>query len=316
MTALLVTRGFATPPPPKRSMHQEKALTPLVIACLLITYVVWGTTYFAITVALRDMPPLFMMGSRFIAAGAVLYSVMLLRRAARPSLRQLRNCAILGALLLLGGMGGTALAEQSISSGATTVMIATMPIFALLWQIPQRLKPRSDELLAIGLGTAGVLTLASGAEFTANWHGSLALMVAIGSWSLGTQCSRSMDLPAGPTAFALEMLMGGVLLVLVSALVGETPHHWPSGLPLLAWLYLIVFGSLVAFSAYMYLASQVSGVLASSYVYVNPPIALGIGALLGGERIARQTVLAVLLILGALAVLGWGTARQRRLAAS
>lgn len=297
-------------------MRSNPALTPLVILCLLITYVVWGTTYFAITVALREMPPLFMMGTRFIAAGGVLYGLMMMCRAPWPSLRQLRNCAILGALLLLGGMGGTALAEQSISSGATTVMIATMPIFALLWQIPLRLRPRIDELLAIVLGTAGVLTLSAGAEFSANWQGSLALLVAIGSWSLGSQLSRYMDLPKGPTAFALEMLMGGFWLLIASAATGERPGHFPGGAPLAAWLYLIVFGSLVAFSAYMYLSSQVSSVLASSYVYVNPPIALTIGALLGGEHIAPQTLFAVVLILGALAVLGWGTSRQRRLLAS
>jgi len=287
-------------------MRSNKALTPLIIVCLLITYLVWGTTYFAITVTLREMPPLFMMGTRFIAAGLMLYSVMLLRRAPWPTLRQLRNCAVLGALLLVGGMGGTALAEKSISSGATTVMIATMPIFVLLWQIPQRLRPRADELLAIALGTAGVLALSSGAEFSANWHGSLALLIAIMSWSLGSQLSRHMDLPKGPSAFALEMLIGGVLLLALSAAVGEAPTHMPTGAPLAAWLYLVVFGSLVAFSAYMYLASQVSSVLANSYVYVNPPIALIIGALLGGEHIAPQTLLAVALILGALIALGWG----------
>jgi len=128
--------------------------------------------------------------------------------------------------------------------------------------------------------------------------------------------SRHMDLPKGPSAFALEMLIGGVLLLALSAAVGEAPTHMPTGAPLAAWLYLVVFGSLVAFSAYMYLASQVSSVLANSYVYVNPPIALIIGALLGGEHIAPQTLLAVALILGALIALGWGSSRQQRLAAA
>ncbi len=293
----------------------NKALTPLIIMCLLITYLVWGTTYFAITVALREMPPLFMMGTRFIAAGLVLCGLMVMRRAPWPTLRQWRNCTLLGALLLLGGMGCTAIAEQSISSGATTVMIATMPIFALLWQIPSGLRPRIEELTAIWLGTVGVLILASGSEFTANWHGTLALAFAICSWSLGTQLSRHMDLPQGATAFALEMLMGGVLLVAASAAIGESPRQMPTGAPLAAWLYLVVFGSLVAFSAYMYLAGQVSTVLASSYVYANPPIALTIGALLGGEHIAWQTLFAVVLIIAALGVLSWGSSRQRRLAA-
>lgn len=293
--------------------HRRHALTPLVLLCLLTTYLVWGTTYYAIRVALRDVPPFLLMGARFAVAGTLLYGFLSLRGAAQPNWRQLRNCTILGALLILGGMGGTALGEETISSGATTVMIATLPIFTLLWQIPQGQRPRREELFAIVLGSAGVLTLSSGAEFTSNWHGTLALLTAIAAWSLGTQLSRSMDLPQGPLAFALEMLMGGLLLIVFSAAIGERPMHAPSPASIWAWLYLVSFGALLAFSAYMYLASQVSPVLANSYVYVNPPIALAVGACFGGEHIAPQTLIAVGLIVCALIVLGWDMSRQNRL---
>jgi len=282
--------------------------------CLLITYLVWGTTYFAIRVALRDIPPFMLMGTRFAIAGTLLFAFLALRGKAQFSWRQLRNCTVLGALLILGGMGGTALGEESISSGATTVMVAALPIFTLLWQIPQGQRPHREELFAIALGTAGVLTLSCGAEFTGNWHGTLALLAAIAAWSFGTQWSRSMDLPQGALAFAIEMLSGGLLLIVFSAAIGERPVHTLSPASIWAVLYLVTFGALLAFSAYMYLAAQVSPVLANSYVYVNPPIALVVGALFGGERIAPQTLIAVALIVAALGALGWGTSRQKRLA--
>ena len=253
-----------------------------------------------------------MMGTRFICAGAILGAFLIVRGGPRPTWRQVRNASMLGALMLVGGMGCTAIAEQTTSSGATTVMIATMPIFALLWQIPFGHRPRWFELVTVALGTIGVVILGSGADFNGNWHGFSALMVALASWSLGSVLSRKMDLPQGASAFALEMLAGGIVLIVASAVVGEPRPGLPTGAPLAAWFYLVVFGSLVAFSAHMYLTSRVSSTLATSYVYVNPPIALAIGAWLGGEHIVPQTLSGVAVILAALAVLSWGTMLQHR----
>lgn len=291
-------------------------MPPLVILCLLITYVVWGTTYLAIRFTLESFPPLWMVGSRFLCAGLVLVAWLAWRRTPMPTWRQLRHCAVPAGFLLVGGMGLTAIAEQTISSGATTVMIGSMPIFSLVWGFCFGNRPRWFEGVAIALGSAGILVLMAGAEFSASATGVVCLLLAIASWSFGSQLARRLDLPDGPVAFAAEMLIGGVALMLLSAATGEhwqgtaTPQAW------LAWGYLVVAGSLIAFSAYMYLLAKVNQTLATSYVYVNPPVALVVGAWLGGEQVAPQTLGAVALILAALTVLSVGSLRSAREAAT
>ena len=291
-------------------------MSPFIALCLFITYVVWGTTYLAIRFALTDLPPFLMMGSRFLAAAVLLAPVVILRKGDRPSWRQVRNCALIGAFMLVGGMGMTAVAEQTISSGATTVMIASMPVFATLWTLLAGGRLRAYELGAIVLGSMGVAVLLHGAEFQASTLGVLALTTAIASWSFGSQLSKRIDMPRGMTAFVLEMAFGGVALVLLSLIVGEA---WPTHIGLhsaLAWGYLVVFGSAIAFTAYMALVERVSTVMATSYVYVNPPIALLMGAWLADEVVAPQTVGATGIILAAVVVLTAGATRAARRASA
>ncbi|MGH8785201.1 MAG: EamA family transporter [Cupriavidus necator] len=287
-------------------------MPPLVLLCLLITYVVWGTTYLAIRFTLESFPPLFMMGMRFLCAGLLLAAWLAWRGTPMPSWRLLRNCAVPALFLLVGGMGLTAIAEQTISSGATTVMIGSMPIFALIWSACFGNRPKWYEYVAIAIGSLGILVLTAGAEFRVSTGGVVALMLAVASWSFGSQLARRLELPQGAAAFAAEMLIGGAVLMVLSALRQEP---WPASVSAQAgwaWVYLVVAGSLVAFSAYMYLVSTVSQTLSASYVYVNPPVALAMGAWLGGEQIAPQTLGAVMLILVALAVLSLGTLRTAR----
>lgn len=290
-------------------------MPPLVLVCLLITYVVWGTTYLAIRFTLESFPPLFMTGTRFLCAGLLLSAWLAWRGTPMPSWRLLRNCAVPALFLLVGGMGLTAIAEQTISSGATTVMIGSMPIFALIWAACFGQRPKWYEYVAIAIGSTGILVLTAGAEFRVSTGGVVALMLAVASWSFGSQLVRRLELPQGAAAFAAEMLIGGVVLMVLSALRQEP---WPASLSSIsaqagwAWVYLVVAGSLVAFSAYMYLVATVSQTLSTSYVYVNPPVALAMGAWLGGELIAPQTLYAVILILLALAVLSVGTLRTER----
>ncbi|CAN7743227.1 EamA family transporter [Cupriavidus necator] len=287
-------------------------MPPLVLLCLLITYVVWGTTYLAIRFTLESFPPLFMMGTRFLCAGLLLAAWLAWRGTPMPSWRLLRNCAVPALFLLVGGMGLTAIAEQTISSGATTVMIGSMPIFALIWSACFGNRPKWYEYVAIAIGSLGILVLTGGAEFRVSTGGVVALMLAVASWSFGSQLARRLELPQGAAAFAAEMLIGGAVLMVLSALRQEP---WPASVSAQAgwaWAYLVVAGSLVAFSAYMYLVSTVSQTLSASYVYVNPPVALAMGAWLGGEQIAPQTLGAVMLILVALAVLSLGTLRTAR----
>ncbi len=294
------------------SQYAFPTMPPLVLLCLLITYVVWGTTYLAIRFTLESFPPLFMMGTRFLCAGLLLAAWLAWRRTPMPSWRLLRNCAVPALFLLVGGMGLTAIAEQTISSGATTVMIGSMPIFALLWSACFGNRPKWYEYVAIAIGSLGILVLTAGAEFRVSTGGVVALMLAVASWSFGSQLARRLELPQGAAAFAAEMLIGGAVLMVLSALRQEP---WPASVSAQAgwaWVYLVVAGSLVAFSAYMYLVSTVSQTLSASYVYVNPPVALAMGAWLGGEQIAPQTLGAVMLILVALAVLSLGTLRMAR----
>ncbi|MEF9385534.1 EamA family transporter [Ralstonia solanacearum species complex bacterium KE056] len=291
-------------------------MTPFIALCLLITYVVWGTTYLAIRFALTDLPPFLMMGSRFLAAALLLTPIVLLRQRERVSLRQLRNCMLVGAFLLVGGMGMTAVAQQTISSGATTVMIASMPLFSTLWMLLAGGRLRGYEVAAIALGSIGIAVLFRGAEFQASAGGVLALTTAIASWSFGSQLSKRIDMPKGLTAFVLEMAFGGVALTLLSLATGE---HWPRQIGLhatLAWGYQVIFGSAIAFTAYMALVQRVSTVMATSYVYVNPPIALLMGAWLADEQVAPQTLGATAIILSAVVVLTAGATRAARRAAA
>ncbi|MBX3685465.1 MAG: drug/metabolite exporter YedA [Rhodocyclaceae bacterium] len=280
-----------------------------VLACLLAVYLVWGTTYFAISVALEGFAPLFQMAIRFLVAGALLMTFQRLRGAPLPTARQWRDCGAIGALLLGCGMGGVATAEQWISSGATTVLIGALPLCAALWSGVFGRRPGALEWLAVLLGSIGVVLLTGGAEFRASPLGTAAILFAITCWSFGSQWSRRLDIPAGASGFAAEMLLGGTLLLIVSALKGESWAIAADWRPLLAWAYLVMFGSLIAFSAYMYLVAHVSPALATSYAYVNPPVALLVGAWLGGETIAPETWTALPLILGAVALLAWAAAR-------
>lgn len=249
-----------------------------LVASLMAVYLVWGTTYFAIRVALEGLSPLFQISTRFLVAGAILMAFQVWRGATLPSACQWRHCGAVGALLLGCGMGGVATAEQWISSGATTVLIGALPLCAALWSGVFGRRPAPLEWLAVLLGSLGIIMLTGGAEFQANPVGTAAILFAITCWSFGSQWSRRLDIPSGATGFAAEMLLGGALLMAASALKGEPWALSADWRPLLAWGYLVVFGSLIAFSAYMYLVAQVSPTLATSYAYVNPPVALFVGA--------------------------------------
>ncbi|MDY0013579.1 MAG: drug/metabolite exporter YedA [Rhodocyclaceae bacterium] len=283
----------------------------LIAACLAAVYLIWGTTYLAIRIALEGMPPLFQMGSRFLVAGGLLFGWLALRRRPWPTRRQWGHSALVGALLMGCAMGGVAVGEQWISSGATTVLIGALPLAAVLWGRAFGERPGPWAWLAVGLGSAGILTLTAGAEFRASPAGTAAILFAITAWSFGSQLSLRLDLPEGAMGFAAEMFTGGLILLLASWLAGES---WPASValrPLLAWGYLVVAGSLVAFSAYMVLVERTSPLVAASYAYANPPIALVLGALVAHEGIAPQTWAALPLILAAVALLGWSATRPK-----
>lgn len=274
----------------------------LVVVSLLAVYVVWGSTYLAIRVALEGFPPFLMAALRFLLAGGVLYVVLRLRGAPAPRRRQWGGAALVGGLLLLGGNGGVVMAEQWVASGLAALGVATVAlwsaIFAGLWgQWPRRL-----EWVGLAVGFAGVALLNLEGNLRASPAGAIALLVATTSWALGSMWSRHLDLPSGLMASAAQMLTGGGLLLLASVLVGERVPRAVPARPVLALAYLVVFGSWVGFSAYLYLLRRVRPAVATSYAYVNPAIAMALGVAFAGERITLSEWVAMPVILGGVAL--------------
>lgn len=260
------------------------SLSGLLLLCLAATWLVWGSTYLAIKFALVSFPPFFQMGTRFLFAGALLMAWMRWRGAPWPDARQWRNALIVGSLMLGGGMGGTAYAEVTVGSGLVVAFIAVVPLMIAALNRLYGVKPGRLELAGIAVGLAGVLMLTQGAGFQASPAGLAAIAIACITWSIGSVLSqRSLPLAPGATGFASEMLCGGAVLLVLSALNGEAPQWPPEPLAVAAWFYLVVFGSLIAFNAYMVLLAQASAGLASSYTFVNPVIAMLLGVAVAGE---------------------------------
>ncbi|KNZ33903.1 MAG: permease [Methylibium sp. NZG] len=300
---------------PERSVAPVNSglpMPPLIIFCLAATWLVWGSTYLAIKYALVSFPPFFQMGTRFLFAGVLLLAWMRWRGAAWPDRTQWRHALIVGTLMLGGGMGGTAVAEVTVGSGLVVAFIAVSPLMIaglnLLWGI----KPGRLEAAGIGLGLAGVLMLTQGAGFQASPAGLAAIAIACATWSIGSVLSqRSLPLAPGAMGFASEMVCGGVVLLVLSAIAGERPSWPPQPLAAAAWLYLVVFGSLIAFNAYMVLLARASAGLASSYTFVNPVIAMLLGVAVAGEVVTGFEWLAAGVVLCGVVLMLRGAARPR-----
>lgn len=276
------------------------ARAPLLVPALLACYLVWGSTYLAIRVALVSLPPFFQMGTRFLTAGALLLAWVLWRGGALPTRAQWRNALAVGALMLGGGMGLTASAEVHIGSGLIAAFIAVVPMLVSGWGLLFGQRPGRLELLGMAVGLGGVLLLVRGASFAAAPVGVACIAGATLAWSLGSVLS-TMRLPLAPGAagFASEMLCGGAVLMLLSLALGEHPAWPPQPSALAAWAYLVLAGSLVAFSAYLYLLGHASPALATSYAFVNPLIALLLGVLIAGEQVtAAEWVSCGVILLG------------------
>ena len=286
----------------------------LVGGCLLVVYIVWGTTYFAIKVAIEGIAPFFLVGTRFVVAGALLLGWQALRGAPMPTLKQWAGAALVGFLLLVVGNGAVSVAEHWVSSGATVALISIMPLATALWSGAFGDWPRRAEWSAIALGGAGAAIMLLGRDLQGSIAGTLLILLGIISWSLGSIVSRRLDIPHGPTGFGAEMLAAGVMGLAVSAALGE---HW--GFPHAAhvwwaWGYLVVFGSLIAFSAYRFVVERVSASLAATYAYVNPPVALLVGWWLGNEAFSANVLLGLPVVLVAVALHAWIQTRDAPLA--
>jgi len=273
-----------------------------VAISLFALYVIWGSTYLAMRVAMESFPAFRMGALRFLVAGAALLLFARSRGAPLPTPIQWRNAAMIGTLLLAFGNGGVAYAEQTVGSGLAALVISAMPLWMAGFSGLFGKWPSLGDWGALALGALGIVLLNHGSDLRGSPAGMAALLFASGSWAFGSLWSRRLDLPQGSMAAAAEMLAGGAVLYGLSLARGEHLSAPPSWRSVAALAYLVFFGSLVAYSAYLYLLARVRPAVASSYAYVNPVIAMLLGAALGGEAIQPMALLAMPLILASVAV--------------
>lgn len=283
----------------------------LIILSLIALYFLWGTTYLAMRIGLLGFPPFLMAGIRFLLAGSILYTVLRLRGSAAPSRAQWLASALIGILLLAIGNAGIVFAEQWVSTGLASVCVAAVPLWTALFAGLLGRWPTRLESLGLGLGFIGVIILNLGNGLWGNPLGATALLLAPMGWALGSVLSYRVSLPRGMMSSAAEMLAAGVVLVIMSLGLRERAPNLTIAPSLWAIAFLTIFGSLVAFSAYGYLLRHVRPVLATSYAYVNPMVAVGLGALLAGENLTPLEIVAILITLSGVVLVTTGRARPR-----
>lgn len=281
-----------------------------VALALASVYLVWGSTYLAIRVGLEGYPPFLMGGLRFLAAGLLLYAFLRWRGEAAPTPAQWRNATLMGLLMMLLGNGLVNVAEQSVSSGLAAVAVASMPLWAGLFGALRGLRSTAREWLGLGIGFLGVLWLNAGSEISASPVGLVALLLAPIAWAFGSVWSRGRDLPPPFMSSAAQMLCGSVAMLALGLALGERIEQVPPLEATLAVGYLAAFGSIVGFGAYVWLLQHVRPALATSYAYVNPPIALLLGAVLLNEQVGLQALAAMGLILTGVGLVTWTRARS------
>ena len=283
-----------------------------IALALLLVYVVWGTTYFAMGIALQTMPPLWMNAIRFLCAGGVMLGLARWQGHALPTAAQWRNTAVVGGLMVFMAMNCIGFAQKlGIGSGLMATVVTTMPMWLALWSRWGGERVPLTSWIGLALGVVGALLLALEGNFSATWLGALLAFGAPLCWSLGSYASRRLSLPAPAMAAAAQWLVGGVMGSVValcfepvSALGAVSARSWA------AWVYLLVFGTLIALNAYLWLLQNTSSALAGSYSFVNPAVALLVGVALGGELLTGWVYAALPLIGAALVFILYGKAIQ------
>jgi len=298
-------------------MTTDSTLAPSRLALLTafaIVYVIWGSTFLAILFAIETLPPFLMASARFLVAGSLLYAwSRLVSGAAAPSRANWRATAIVGALLLLGGNGLLVWSEQRIPSGVAALLVGTVPCFMVLvdWLRPGGSRPTGLVVAGLLLGLLGLAWLVGPDRLLGGGRADLigAVVVVVGSfsWALGSVYSRHAATPPSPfLSTAMQMLSGGVALLVLSVLLGEPwafDVNAVSLRSLLGVLYLIVLGSIVAFSAYIWLLRVSTPARVSTYAYVNPVIAVVLGWALAGEALTTRMLVAAAVIVSGVALI-------------
>jgi drug/metabolite transporter (DMT)-like permease len=280
-----------------------------IILSLLSLYFLWGGTYLAMRIALQGFPPFILAGVRQLTAGILLFLFLWLRKYELPTRKQWLTAIVVGGLLLVVGNGGVVFAEQWVSSGLAALALGAIPLWAAVFSGLFGRWPTRMEWFGLGLGFSGLVLLNLENGLHANPIGAIVLFIAPIGWAFGSILSQHLPSPKGLMASASQMLAGGVLLFIVGFATGEHMTSMPGPRPLAAMAYLIIGGSLIAFSAYGYLLRNVRPALATSYAYVNPLVAVGLGVAVAGEQITIIGVLAMLTILSGVGLVSLGRDR-------
>lgn len=271
--------------------------TLLIVLALFCTYFIWGSTYLAIRFGIESFPPFLMGGIRFTVAGAILYVVMRYLGASIPTAREWLGAAVVGLLLPAIGNGTVCYVQQTVSSSVAALSIATAPIWMAIFSSIWGHKITHKEWLGIAIGLVGIVLLNLGGSFDGDFMSAFLLIFAAASWSFGSVWGKHLAMPEGLMGAACQMLAGGLALMLVSAYVAEP---WPTQVSVRSWgalLFLIVLGSLIAYSAYQYLLKTVRPLVASSNTFVNPIVAFAVGIWLAGEYVSVVEMIALGVIL-------------------
>ncbi|KAI2673804.1 MULTISPECIES: drug/metabolite exporter YedA [unclassified Pseudomonas] len=276
-----------------------------LIAAFFALYVIWGSTYLVIRIGVEYWPPLLLAGIRFVIAGTLMYAFLRWRGAPAPTWAQWKAAGIIGILLLSCGNGAVSIAEHTgVASGVAALAVATVPLFTLLCGYFWGARNTRLEWAGIVLGLIGIGMLNLGSNLQSSPTGAALLVFAAAAWAFGSVWSRHLPLPQGAMASAVEMLVGGVVLLIGSAVSGERLESLPPVEGWVALAYLIFFGSIIAFNAYMYLLKNVRPAAATSYAYVNPAVAVLLGIVFVGETIGIEEALAMAVIISAVVLIG------------
>ena len=275
-----------------------------VAAALLAVYLIWGSTYLGIRFALEGgWPPLLMAGLRFLVAGIAFYAFLRWRGVPAPTRAQWPTIAAMAVLLLGLGNGMVCIAQQTVESGLAAVAVASAPLWMALFSAFRGHRPSRMEWVGLAIGFLGVAWLNAGSGLSGSRVGVVALLVAPIAWAFGSIWSRGRDLPSPFMTAASQMLVGGMVMSVAGWLLGERFEGMPTTKGTLAVVYLATFGSIVAFSAYMWLLHNVRPALAGSYAYVNPAVAVLLGAWLAHERFSGGQLVAMgVILLGVVAI--------------
>lgn len=291
-----------------------------VLAAFTAVYIVWGSTYLAIRYAVETIPPFLMGGARFLVSGAMLYAFTRLRGSPQPTARQWRDASVAGMLMLCAGNGAVAWAEERVPSGLAALIVAVVPLWMVLldWLHPRGTRPSVLTMVGVVVGLAGLVVLIGPTDLHSAGHvdltASIVLVAGSLAWAAGSVYSRYGEHPdSSALATGMQMVGGGGVLVLAGIATGELngfAFSDVSNASWIGWAYLVTFGSLVGFTAYVFLLKAVSPAKASTYAYVNPVVAVVLGWLIAHEPITRSMIGGAAIILGAVAMISISQTRE------